>query len=71
VTTVRETGKPIAEVARDLGMGAGTLGTWVKKDRLTRGGSPMGLGSTPAMCAGSSGRTLSCGWSAMSSLDEN
>jgi transposase len=27
VTIVRETGKPIAEVARDLGMGAGTLGT--------------------------------------------
>ena len=34
VTIVRETGKPIAEVARDLGIGAGTLGSWVKKDRL-------------------------------------
>jgi transposase-like protein len=33
VTIVRETGKPIAEVARDLGIGAGTLGSWVKKDR--------------------------------------
>ena len=32
VTIVRETGKPIAEVARDLGIGAGTLGNWVKKD---------------------------------------
>ena len=29
VTIVRETGKPIAEVARDLGVGAGTLGNWV------------------------------------------
>ena len=37
VTIVRETGKPIAEVARDLGIGAGTLGNWVKKDRLARG----------------------------------
>jgi transposase-like protein len=47
VTTVRETGKPIAEVARDLGMGAGTLGTWVKKDRLTRGGEPDGTRVDP------------------------
>ena len=37
VTIVRETGKPIAEVARELGIGAGTLGSWVKKDRLARG----------------------------------
>ena len=37
VTIVRETGKPLVEVARDLGIGAGTLGNWVKKDRLARG----------------------------------
>jgi transposase-like protein len=37
VTIVRETGKPIVEVARDLGIGAGTLGSWVKKDRVARG----------------------------------
>ena len=37
VTIVRETGKPMAEVARELGVGAGTLGNWVKKDRLARG----------------------------------
>ena len=37
VTIVRETGKSIAEVARELGVGAGTLGNWVKKDRLARG----------------------------------
>ena len=37
VTIVRETGRPIAEVARELGIGAGTLGNWVKKDRLARG----------------------------------
>jgi transposase len=37
VTIVRETGRPLVEVARDLGIGAGTLGNWVKKDRLARG----------------------------------
>ena len=37
VTIVRETGRSIAEVARELGIGAGTLGNWVKKDRLARG----------------------------------
>jgi transposase len=37
VTIVRETGKSIAEVARDLGIGAGTLGSWMKKDRVARG----------------------------------
>ena len=37
VTIVRETGRPIVEVARDLGIGAGTLGSWVKKNRLARG----------------------------------
>ena len=40
VTIVRETGRPIAEVARDLGVGAGTLGNWVHKDRMVRGDGP-------------------------------
>ncbi len=40
VTIVRETGKPMAEVARELGIGAGTLGNWVHKDRMTRGDGP-------------------------------
>ena len=40
VTIVRETARPIVEVARDLGIGAGTLGSWVKKDRLSRGEDP-------------------------------
>jgi transposase len=34
---VRETGKPIAEVARDLGINEGTLGNWISKDRRVRG----------------------------------
>ena len=37
VRIVQETGKPIAEVARDLGIHAGTLGNWVNKDHLARG----------------------------------
>ena len=37
VRLVRETGKPIAEVAQDLGVNAGTLGNWVNADKRRRG----------------------------------
>ena len=71
VRIVRETGKPIAEVARDLGIGAGTLGNWVKKDRLARGEESERTRVDPVYVRRlSSGRTPSCGWSVMSSLDE-
>ena len=39
VRIVRETGKPIAQIARDLGIHAGTLGNWVAKDRAEREGT--------------------------------
>jgi transposase-like protein len=39
VRIVRETGKPIAQIARDLGVNAGTLGNWVDKDRAEREGT--------------------------------
>jgi transposase len=36
VRIVRETRKPIAHVARDLGVNEGTLGNWVAKDAEAR-----------------------------------
>ena len=43
VRLVRETGKPVAQVAKDLGINAGTLGNWVNADRRRRGdGSELG-----------------------------
>jgi transposase len=38
VRIVRETGKPIAQVARELGVNAGTLANWVAGDRRARDG---------------------------------
>jgi transposase len=38
VRLARETGKPIAQVARDLGVNEGTLGSWVNADRRRRDG---------------------------------
>ena len=37
VQMVFETGKPIAQVARDLGINEGTLGNWVNADKRRRG----------------------------------
>ena len=38
VRIVEETNKPIAQVARDLGVNEGTLGNWVNKARAERDG---------------------------------
>lgn len=42
VRIVRETGKPIAQVARDLEINEGTLGNWVNQDRQARGDADRG-----------------------------
>ena len=39
VRIVGETGKPIAQVARNLGVDEGTLGNWVGRARAEREGS--------------------------------
>jgi len=39
VRIVRETGKAIAQVARDLDINPGTLGNWVARDRVEQGDS--------------------------------
>lgn len=64
VRIVTETGKPIARVADDLGINPGTLGNWVKQDRIERG-EVEGLSSDErAELTISLRRTLSCEWSA-------
>ena len=43
VRIVLETRKPIAQVARDLGLHPGTLGNWVKQQRVSQeGNGPLG-----------------------------
>jgi transposase len=37
VELVRSTGRPIAAVARELGLYDSTLGNWVRQDRIDRG----------------------------------
>ena len=39
VRIVEETRKPVAQVARDLGVNEGTLGNWVNRARAERDGS--------------------------------
>jgi transposase len=38
VRLVLETGKPIAQVARELGLNEGTLGNWCARERRSRDG---------------------------------
>jgi transposase len=37
VELVRSSGRPIAEIARELGIYDSTLGNWVRQDRIERG----------------------------------
>ncbi len=38
VRIVKETGRPVARVARELGVNEGTLGNWVRRDAAERAG---------------------------------
>ena len=44
VRLVRETGRSVAQVARDMGINEGTLGNWVIADRRRRGEGEGALG---------------------------
>src|SRR4051794_32415116 len=66
VRIVEETGKPIAQVGRDLGVNEGMLGNWVQRAvRLETGRRDCPRMTTPS-CSGCGRRTPSCGWSVMS-----
>ncbi len=68
VRLVRETGKPIAQVARDLGINAGTLGNWVNADKRRRGEvTACWVRMSGRSWPGCGGRTPSWRWSVMSS----
>ena len=56
VRIVRETGKSIAQVAKDLGIHAGTLGNWVAKDRAERDGRARTLGRRCCRAEAATGR---------------
>jgi transposase len=44
VRIVKESGRPIAEVAQELGTNAGTLANWAARDREVNDPAPGGLG---------------------------
>ena len=70
VRIVRETGKPIAQVARDLGINEGTLGNWVNRDRADGGRRrAFDRDERAELERLRAERTPSCGWSVMSSSD--
>ena len=68
VRIVLESGKPIAQVARDLGVNEGTLGNWVARDREAREGtSGLSSGDVAELKRLRSENTERCGWSVMCS----
>jgi transposase len=63
VELVRSTGRPIAQIAQELGIDDSTLGNWVRQDRIDRGEQD-GLTATSAPgWVGWRPRTPGWGWS--------
>ena len=66
VKLVIETSRPIAEVARDLGINEGTLGNWVLKYRNDHPISEeLTIDERAKLEENSRRRTVSCGWSGL------
>ncbi len=71
VRIVRETKKPRAVIARDLGVNPGTLGNWVDKDKAARGeGDGPSASRMRRNSSGSAARTPNSEWNGMSSSDQ-
>ena len=70
VRLVRETGKPIAQVARELGVNEGTLANWVMLDRRRRDTANAALGEDERAELAGSARRCGCGprWRPRASL---
>ena len=47
VRIVVETGEPVAQIARDLGVNEGTLGNWVNRRSGRPDGTPHRVGALP------------------------
>ena len=69
IRIVTETGKSVAQVAKDLGINETTLATWVSRDRAAaRKAAADGFGrASTRNSSGCGGRTLNWRWSVMSS----
>jgi transposase-like protein len=60
---VRTSGRPIAQIARELGIYDSTLGNWVHQDRIDRGEQDGLTSDGSCGCGSRSARTLGYGWS--------
>jgi transposase-like protein len=72
VRLVRETGKPITQVARDLGICSGTLENWMARDRrqLEGGDGRLGESSGPSW-RGFAANARNCAWNGTCSSDRS